>query len=135
LKKISNWKKPVLIIVIFSIIIILTNFILIFFFGSIIKSNLEWLLGNENKTIFSNLLFIEGAFTIGIGALLASGYAENRMQQHRGPATPYVVDKLSKQRPEFREKQKSTALLLILAGLPLISIAIISSFFRKFKLK
>ena len=51
------------------------------------------------------------------------------MSQTRGPAAPYVVDKLSKQRPEFRDKQISTGLLLILTGIPLIIMAIISTLF------
>ena len=105
------------------------NLILTFLYGDYIRLNLEWLLGTENKTILSNLFFIEGALTIGIGALIAAGYAESRMPQTRGPSAPYIVDKLSKQRSEFREKQISTGLLMILAGIPLIIMAISSSLF------
>jgi hypothetical protein len=49
------------------------------------------------------------------------------LQRASTPSTPYVVEKLSKQRQEFREKQISTGLLLMLAGLPLIIIAILST--------
>ena len=129
MKRFSNYKKPILIIIIFNAIALSVNLILIFFFGDYIRSELEWLLGTENKTILSNLFFFEGAFTIGIGALLAAGFAESRMHPTRGPATLYVTDKLSKQRPQFREKQISTGFLLILAGIPLIAMAIISSLF------
>lgn len=127
LKSFSARKKVVIIIVIFNVSVVAINLILIFFYGTQVRSNLEWLLGSEDKIILSNLLFVEGAVTVGIGALLAAGFAENRMQGPRGPSTPYIVEKLAKQRSEFREKQISTGLLLILAGLPLIIISILSA--------
>ena len=112
---------------IFNVLIISIDFIAISFFSLQIKATLAWLLGSEDKTILSNLLFVEGGFTVGIGALIAAGFAENRIQQKNIPSTPYVVEKLSKQRAEFREKQISTGLLLILAGIPLIVLSIISA--------
>jgi hypothetical protein len=86
-----------------------------------------WLFGSEEKTILTNLLFIEGALTIGIGALLAGGFAENKLTQTKSPSTPYYVKKLSKQSPEFRQEQISSGLLLMLTGLPLIIMSIISA--------
>ena len=72
-------------------------------------------------------MFIEGALIIGIGAMLAGGYAEGRIQPAKAPSTAYVSEKLSKQRAEFRENQISTGLLLMLAGLPLIIMSILSA--------
>lgn len=127
LKSFSVWKKAIIIIVIFNILVVSINLIVISFYGAQVRSNIEWFLGNEDKTILSNLLFIEGAVTIGIGALLAAGFAESRIQRANTPSTPYVVEKLSKQRQEFREKQISTGFLLMLAGLPLIILAILTA--------
>jgi len=73
-----------------------------------------------------SLLFIEGALTIGVGALLAGGFAENRMYLTKGPSTPYIIEKLAKERSEFREEEISTGLLLMLAGLPLLIMSILS---------
>ena len=127
LKNISTWKKATIVIAIFNLLIIAIDLIIISFYGTHIRSTLVWLLGSEDKTILSNLLFIEGALTIGIGALIAAGFAENRITRPNVPSAPYVVEKLSKQRPKFREKQISTGLLLILAGIPLIIISILSA--------
>ena len=73
----------------------------------------------------SNFLFFEGALTIGIGALLAGGFAENKLTPVNSPSTPYSVEKLSKQRAEFRQEQISTGLLLILTGLPIFIMSIL----------
>jgi hypothetical protein len=127
LRNMSTWKKATIIIAIFNLLMIGVDLIMISFYGTQIRSTLAWLLGNEDRTILSNLLFIEGAFTVGIGALLAAGYAESRMHRANLPSTPYVVEKLSKQRSKFRKKQISTGLLLMLAGIPLVIMSILSA--------
>jgi hypothetical protein len=124
LKNISGWKKAI-IIAVFNVLVVFINFVVLSFFGIQIKETLARILGSEDKTIFSNLSFFEGAFIIGIGALLAGGFAENRMHRTNVPSTPYVVEKLSKQRSEFREKQISTGLLLMLTGLPIIIMSVL----------
>ena len=128
LKKISGWKKAISILLVFNVILVLIDVVILFFYGSQIKETLSWILGSEDKTILSNFLFFEGAFTIGIGALLAGGYAENRLTPTKSPSTPYSIEKLSKQRSEFRQEQISIGLLLMLAGLPLFIMSILFFF-------
>ena len=127
LKNMAVWKKAIIIMAIFNVLIVFLDLIVIFFYGTQIRLTAAWLFGSENKTTLSSLLFIEGALTIGVGALLAGGFAENRIHPPRAPSTPYVVEKLSKQRPEFREEQISTGLLLMLAGVPLVILSILSA--------
>ncbi|MFC1487166.1 hypothetical protein ACFLRN_05715 [Thermoproteota archaeon] len=81
----------------------------------------------KRKQFFTNLLFIEGGLTIGIGALLAGGFAENKLTPTKSPSTNYSVEKISKQSPEFRQEQISTGLLLMLTGLPLIIMSTLSA--------
>ena len=126
LKNISGWKKAIIIIAVFNVLVVFIDLVVLSFYGTQIKETLAWILGSEDKTILSNLLFFEGALIIGIGAFLAGGFAENRMHRTNVPSTSYVVEKLSKQRSEFREKQISTGLLLMLAGLPLIIMSVLS---------
>ena len=126
MKNISGWKKVIIIISLFNVLALFINFVLLSFYGIQIKVKLAWILGSEDKIILSNLLFFEGALIIGIGALLAGGFAENRMHRTNVPSTPYVVEKMSKQRSNFRDKQISTGFLLILAGLPLIIMSVLS---------
>ena len=127
LKNISGWKKAIIVMAIFNVLIVFIDLIVIFFYGPQIRLSAAWLFGSEDKTTLSSLLFIEGALIIGVGALLAGGFAENRIHPPRAPSTPYTVEKISKQRSEFREEQISTGLLLMLAGLPLIIMSILSA--------
>jgi hypothetical protein len=126
-KNLSKWKKAFIVLVIFNVLVVIIDLIVIFLYGSQIIDSMGWLFGNENKTILTNLLFIEGALTIGIGALLAGGYSENKLTPTKSPSTSYSVEKLSKQRMEFRKEQISTGLLIILAGLPLIIMSILTA--------
>lgn len=128
LKKISRWKKAIIAILVFNTIVVLIDIVILFFYSPQIKETLAEILGTEDRTILSNFLFFEGALTIGIGALIAGGYAENRLAPTRSPSTPYSIEKLSKQRAEFRQEQISTGLLLVLAGLPLFIMSILFFF-------
>ncbi len=110
----------------FNVVVVFIDFVVLSFYGIQIKETLGWIFGSEDKTILSNFLFFEGALTIGIGALLAGGFAENKLTPTRSPSTPYSVEKLSKHRTEFRQEQISTGLLLMLAGLPLIVMSVLS---------
>lgn len=104
LKNMAVWKKAIIVMAIFNVLIVFLDLIVIFFYGTQIRLTAAWLFGSENKTTLSSLLFIEGALTIGVGALLAGGFAENRMHPTNVPSTPYTVEKISKQRSEFREE-------------------------------
>jgi hypothetical protein len=125
LRHVSGWKKVLIIFVVSDILVISVDFAAVFFFGAQFRSYAGLIFGNSDKATLSSLLFIEGALIVGIGASLAAGYAENRMAPSSGPATPYVVSKISEQREEFREKQISAGLVLMLLGTPLIAISII----------
>jgi hypothetical protein len=127
LKNISGWKKAITIIAFFNVLIFVVNLIVVFLYGTQIRLTAAWIFGNDDKTTLSNLLFIEGALIIGTGALLAGGYAEGRIQASKSPSTPYVAEKLAKQRAEFRKDQISTGLLLMLTGSPLIITSIFSA--------
>jgi hypothetical protein len=127
LKNISEWKKAITIMAFFNVLILVIDLIAVFLYGTQIRLTATWLFGSDDKTTLSSLLFIEGALIIGSGALLAGGYAEGRMHAPKAPSAPYVAEKLSKQRAEFRENQISTGLLLMLTGLPLIIMSILSA--------
>jgi len=113
--------------VFFNVLIFVIDLIATFLYGTQIRLAAAWLFGSDNKTTLSSLLFIEGAFIIGTGALLAGGFAEGRIHSSKAPSAPYVTEKLSKERAEFREAQISTGLLLMLTGLPFIILSIISA--------
>lgn len=127
LKNISGWKKVITIMAFFNVLIFAIDLIAVILYGTQIRLTAEWLFGSDDKTTLGSLLFIEGAFIVGTGALLAGGYAESRIHASKAPSTPYAAEKLSKQRAEFRENQISTGLLLMLTGLPLIIISILSA--------
>ena len=127
LKNISGWKKAITIMVFFNVLIFVIDLIAVVFYGTQIRLTAAWIFGNDDKTTLSSLLFIEGALIIGTGAMLAGGYAENRIQSAKAPSTAYVTEKLSRQRAEFRENQISTGLLLMLTGLPIVSMSILSA--------
>jgi hypothetical protein len=128
LRVISGWKKVFIVFAVSDASIILIDFIAAFLYGLQLRSYAGWLFGSNDKTTFLSLLFIEGALTLGLGALIAAGFSENRMTPPlNSPSAPYVVEKLSEQRAEFREKQISTGLLIMLIGAPLIILPIILS--------
>jgi hypothetical protein len=127
LKNISGRKKVITIMAFFNVSIFAIDLIAVFFYGTQIRLTAEWIFGSDDKTTFGSLLFMEGALILGIGALLAGGFAEGRIHASKAPSTSYVAEKLSKQRAEFREAQISTGLLLMLTGLPLIIMSILSA--------
>lgn len=111
---------------IFDATIILADFVAAFFYGAHLRTYAEWLFGSNDTETFGSLLFIEGALIVGLGALIAAGYSENMEASARGsPRTPYVVEKLSEQRADLRQKQISTGFLLMLVGAPLLIIPIL----------
>ena len=109
---------------IFEMLIILADFIVASLHGVTLRVSAGWLFGRNDTETFGSLLFIEGAVLVGIGAIIAAGYSENVAAPVRSPSTPYMVEKISKDRAEFREKQISTGILLMLIGAPLIIIPI-----------
>ena len=109
---------------IFEILIILADYIVAFLYGGTLRASAGWLFGNNDKETFGSLLFLEGAILVGIGAIIAAGYSENVIIHHRRPSTAYTVEKISRDRGEFREKQISSGILSILIGAPLIIITI-----------
>jgi hypothetical protein len=127
LRNISGWKKVIIIMAFFNVLIFVIDLIAVFLYGTQIRLTAPWIFGSDDKTTLGSLLFIEGAFIIGTGALLAGGSAEGRIQASKAPSTAYVAEKLSKQRAEFRETQISTGLLLMLTGLPLIIMSVLSA--------
>jgi hypothetical protein len=126
LRYISGWKKFLILLAILDTAIILADFVAAFFYGARLRAYANWLFGSNDTETFGSLLFIEAALIIGVGALIAAGYSENMEASPRGsPRTPYVAEKLSEQRAEFREKQISTGFLLMLVGAPLLTIPIL----------
>jgi hypothetical protein len=127
LKNLSGWKKVIAVMAFFNVLIFAIDLVAVLLYGTQIRLTATWLFGSDDKTTLGSLLFIEGALIIGIGALLAGGYSEGRIQASKAPSTPYVADKLSRQRAEFREAQISTGLLLMLTGSPLIVMSILAA--------
>jgi hypothetical protein len=125
LRPISGLKKILIIFAVSDILVMLVDLVVVYLFGGQFRSYAGWLFGSNNKETLGSLLFIEGALIVGIGASLAAGYAETSMQPARSPSTPYVTEKISAQRGEFREEQISLGLMLMLVGVPLIIICII----------
>ena len=124
LRSISGWKKVLILFSIFEILIILADFIVAFLYGIALRTYAGWIFGRNDTETFGSLLFLEGAILVGVGAIMAAGYSEMVIVHHRRPSTAYTVEKISKDRGEFREKQISTGILLILIGAPLIIITI-----------
>jgi len=127
LTNLSEWKKAATIVIFFNAIVFAVDLIVVHFYGNPIRLTASWLFGSDDKTTLSSFLFIEAALVIGTGALLAGGFIENGMHSARSPSTPYVTEKLSKQRAEFRETQLSTGLLMMLTGSPLLVLSILSA--------
>jgi hypothetical protein len=129
-KAVSEWKKVLLTILASALVLMIADFILAFLFGSQIRSSAAFIFGNNNKETFISLLFIEGAFVFGAGAFFASGIPQTRVAAPSGPASPYIIEKLSSQRPEDRKKQISTGVFLILIG----GLLLVTSFILAFSL-
>lgn len=110
---------------IFEMLIIFADFVVAFLYGVALRASLGWGFGRNDIETFGSLLFIEGALLVGVGATVAAGFSENVAAPIRSPSTPYMVEKISKDRAEHREKQISTGILLMLIGAPLIIITII----------
>ena len=127
LKSISGWKKFLFLFALFEIIIVLADFFIAFSYGDILRTTAGLFFGGNDIETFGELLFIEGAILLGIGAMLAAGYSENVIFSYRDPSTAYRVEKISKDRGEFREKQISTGFLLMFIGAPLIVLTIFLS--------
>ncbi|MHA2052834.1 MAG: hypothetical protein ACW99F_04465 [Candidatus Hodarchaeales archaeon] len=125
LRSISGWKKVLIMFTIFEMLIILADFIVAFSYGVTLRTSAGWLFGRNDIETFGSLLFFEGAILVGVGAVIAAGYSENVIVHPRRPSTAYIVEKISKDRAEFREKQISTGFLLMLLGAPLIAMTII----------
>ena len=124
LRSISGWKKVLILFAIFEILIILADFIVAFLYGIALRTYAGWIFGRNDTETFGSLLFFEGAILVGIGAIIAAGYSENVIVQPSTPSTAYIAEKTSKDRREFREKQISTGILLMLLGAPLIIMTI-----------
>jgi len=126
LRFISGWKKFLILLAILDTAIILADFVASFFYGAHLRAYANWLFGSTDIETFGSILFIEAALIIGVGALIAAGYPENKEAAAQGsPRAPYVAEKISEQRVEFREKQISTGFLLMLVGAPLLIIPIL----------
>ena len=124
LRSILGWKKVLIMFAIFEMLMIIADYIAAFLYGTTLRTYAGWIFGNNDTETFGSLLFLEGAILVGVGALLAAGYSENVIIHHRRPSTAYTVEKISKDRAEFREKQISTGIFLMLIGAPLIIITI-----------
>ncbi len=125
-KFILGWKKFLLILTICEVLIILADFVAAFSYGISLRAYASWLFGINDKETFGSLMFLEGAITIGLGALIAAGFSENRITPPiNSPSTAAFGEELSEQRPEFRRKQISAGFMLMLIGTPLIAITIL----------
>jgi len=111
-----------------EMLIIFADFIVAFLYGVSLRASAGWLFGRNDMETFGSLLFIEGAMLVGVGATVAAGFSENVAAPVRGPSTPYMVERISRDRAEHREKQISSGILLMLIGAPLIIITIILTF-------
>ncbi len=94
-------------------------------YGGSLRASAGWLFGRNDIETFGSLLFIEGAMLVGVGATVAAGFSENLAAPVRSPSTPHMVEKISMDRAERREKQISSGILLMLIGAPLLIITII----------
>jgi hypothetical protein len=127
-KAVSEWKKVLVVILASVLVLILADFILAFIFGSQTRSSAAFIFGSNDKATFTSLLFIEGGFIFGAGAFFASGISETKIAAQSNPASPYLMEKLSSQRPEHRKKQISTGVLLMLIGGSVLVISFILAF-------
>jgi len=125
-KFISGWKKFLILFAASDVLIILADLVAAFFYGKHLRAYAYWLFGSTDTETFGSILFIGGAIIVGVGAVIAAGFSENMASPPRGsPAIPYIVEKLSEQRAEFRGKQISTGFLLMFVGAPLLVMPIL----------
>ena len=118
-KKIAGYFAAVLAVA------VILNWAVVALFGASLSSSVSFIFGRTAKENFLALLFIEGAFLFGIGALLAGGFSENRMMSTSGPKAAYDIEKLSAGRPERRRQQVSAGIALMLIGGVLLLMTII----------
>jgi hypothetical protein len=96
LRFISGWKRALIIFAISDMLIILADFVAAFFYGAHLRAYAGWLLGSNDKETFGSFMFLEGVLTVGVGAAVAAGFAENKMAPPlNSPSAPYVVEKIS----------------------------------------
>jgi len=125
---ISSPKRTAAYFAAFLLAAVILDFVLVTAFGNILSSTASFVFGKTAKENFLSLLFIEGAFLLGIGALLAGGFAENRMIPTSGPKAAYDIEKLSPGRPERRKEQTSVGIALMLVGAVLLLVMVIGIF-------
>ena len=125
LKVIIEWKKILVAVLSPMLVLILADFVLAFLFGSQIRSISPFVFGRNDKETFISLVFLEGGVIFALGAFFASGKTEKITSVPATPADIYKIEKLFPQRPEDREKQISTGILLMLVGGPLLAISFI----------
>lgn len=88
-----------------------------------IRERLPLLAYKSEKNILSDLLFLEGAFTLGLGAYVASGISILRMET---PSSLYASPNgHSRYVREVRKKQIAFGTILIIIGASLIGLSII----------
>jgi hypothetical protein len=80
-------------------------------------------IGGSKKILFSNMLFIEGAFILGIGALIASGYTAARVD--RWPTMYASPEGHADYIREQRRKQIGFGILLMIIGGLLIVLSVV----------
>jgi hypothetical protein len=96
------------------------DLVLVAVFGSQLRSFSTSVFGNGDKETLASILFIEGGLALGAGAVYFSGMGENVGGTH-----PVVLDKRLEQRREMREQQKSSGVILMLIGGPLILLSLL----------
>jgi hypothetical protein len=125
LSGISGLKKTAEYFAVILAAAVIFNIAVVTLLGASFSSSVSFIFGKTAKENFLALLFIEGAFLFGIGALLAGGFSENRMMSTSGPKAAYDIEKLSADRPERRRQQVSAGIALMLVGGVLLLMTII----------
>ncbi len=117
-------KKTLAVVLASEIGIITANFALVALFGAQLRSYISYIFGsNDLETLFT-LIFLEGGFVFGAGAVYSSGILENIYTVRQ--AHPVVLDKMLQQRQEMREQQSALGKKLMLVGGPLIIVSIVA---------
>lgn len=121
----SGWRNILIKAIVFWSAVILTDFVLVFFFGSRFWYYAGYFFGNDVRTTFIVLMFIEGAVIFAIGAVWASGSMETTFEADNLLTNPYYQKEQWKQRREQTEGQNVTGKLLMFVGGPLLIAAFI----------
>ena len=125
LSDISGHKRTAAYFAVILAATVVLNTAIVTLFSPSLSSSAAFIFGKTSKENFLALLFLEGAFLLGIGASLVGGFSENRMMSTSGPKAAYDIEKLSAGRPERRRKQSSDGIALMLAGGVLLLMTII----------